>query len=132
LQAETWRADPPARRGAKLAGTREQRIAAVQRALQEGPPRFTTAPRTNAGSVNSEGSTAQGAERARRFFNVDGTGVRVGVLSDSDDFREEAIASGDLPADTVTVPGQDGRPGSGEGTAMMEIVHDVAPGAQIF
>ncbi|HKE16739.1 MAG TPA: proprotein convertase P-domain-containing protein [Kofleriaceae bacterium] len=87
---------------------------------------------TNAGAALSEGSTAMGAERARRFFNADGTGVKIGVLSDSDDFKEESIATGDLPADTLTIPGQDGRPGAGEGTAMMQIVHDVAPGAQLF
>ena len=87
---------------------------------------------TNTGSATSQGSKAHGADRARKFYNTDGTGVRVGVLSDSDDFKEQSIASGDLPADAVTVPGQDGRPGAGEGTAMMEIVHDVAPGAKVF
>jgi subtilisin-like proprotein convertase family protein len=89
-------------------------------------------PVANAGSVSSQGSRAHGADRARNWFGVDGTGVKIGVLSDSDDFKESSIASGDLPADTVTVPGQSGRPGAGEGTAMMEIVHDVAPGAQLF
>jgi subtilisin-like proprotein convertase family protein len=116
--------------------TQEQRVANMQkalRALSEAPSSNAIAPAaTNAGSVTSEGSRAQGADRARKFYNTDGTGVKVGVLSDSDDFKEQSIASGDLPADTVTVPGQDGRPGSGEGTAMMEIVHDVAPGAKIF
>ena len=89
-------------------------------------------PGTNAGSVMSEGSKAIGADRARNWFAVDGTGVKVGVLSDSDDFKENAIATGDLPSDTFTLPGQSGRPGAGEGTAMMEIVHDVAPGAKLF
>jgi hypothetical protein len=87
---------------------------------------------TNAGAATSEGSAAHGADRARKFFNTDGTGVKIGVLSDSDDLKEESIATGDLPPDTTTIPGQDGRPGSGEGTAMMQIVHDVAPGAQLF
>jgi subtilisin-like proprotein convertase family protein len=86
----------------------------------------------NTGSVNSEGSRAHGAERARTFFGVTGAGVRIGVLSDSDDFKEASIATGDLPADTVTVPGESGRPGSGEGTAMLQIVHDVAPGSKLF
>ncbi len=87
---------------------------------------------TNVGLVTSEGVHALGVDRARKFYGTDGTGVRVGVLSDSDDFKEQSIATGDLPPDTVTVPGQDGRPGAGEGTAMMEIVHDVAPGAKLF
>src|SRR5262249_8429036 len=86
---------------------------------------------TNAGAVLSEGSTAMGAEAARRFYGVDGTGITVGVLSDSNDHMEESIATGDLPVGTIAIPGQDGRPGAGEGTAMMEIVHDVAPGAKL-
>jgi subtilisin-like proprotein convertase family protein len=57
--------------------------------------------------------------------------VTIGVLSDSDDGREQSIMTGDLPASTITIPGQDGRPGAGEGTAMMEIVHDLAPGANV-
>jgi subtilisin-like proprotein convertase family protein len=87
---------------------------------------------TSVGAVSSAGDIAHGANRARKQFNTDGRGVKVGVLSDSDDFREQSIASGDLPSDVVTLPGQDGRPGAGEGTAMMEIVHDLAPGAKLF
>jgi len=84
------------------------------------------------GSVVSEGVVAHRADDALHFFGATGAGVNIGVLSDSDDFKEDAISTGDLPADTVTVPGQDGRPGAGEGTAMMEIVHDMAPGAKLF
>jgi subtilisin-like proprotein convertase family protein len=120
-------------------GSRADRIAAVQtaeaawaerQASGNPPPVFTGT--TNAGSVVSEGDKAQAADHARRFYGIDGTGVKVGVLSDSDDLKEQAIATGDLPANTTTVPGQDGRPGTGEGTAMMEIVHDLAPGADLF
>ena len=137
LQAMTWRIDKPGSGAKYRTGTRAERVAAMQQAEQAwaGPrslPRDpTAAPIANAGSRVSEGDTAHGAARARRFFGVDGTGAKVGVLSDSDDFKEQAIATGDLPANTTTVPGQDGRPGSGEGTAMMEIVHDIAPGADL-
>jgi len=117
----------------------DERAESVRRQLRSAVERLTTPPastdeggQTNVGSVTSQGDTAHEAEAARHFFGVDGTGIKVGVLSDSDDFKEASIASGDLPADTVTVPGQDGRPGSGEGTAMMEIVHDLAPGAKLF
>lgn len=136
FSARTNRANVPnqARKFPPL--TQEQRVANVQkalRALKDAPASNATAPAAiNAGSVTSEGSRAHGADRARKFYNTDGTGTKVGVLSDSDDLKENSIALGDLPADTVTVPGEDGRPGSGEGTAMMEIVHDVAPGAKIF
>jgi subtilisin-like proprotein convertase family protein len=84
------------------------------------------------GSVTSEGVAAHKVDQALHFYGLTGAGVKIGVLSSSDDFKRQSIASGDLPPDTVTVPGQSGRPGSGEGTAMMEIVHDVAPGAKLF
>jgi len=144
LEAATQRRDAPRAASAKFPKlTREQRIAQLKKTIGRSlltlrPASATATPTagdavaTNAGAANSEGGKAHGAERARKFFNVDGTGVKIGILSDSDDFKEESIASGDLPANTVTIPGQDGRPGSGEGTAMMQIVHDLAPGAQIF
>jgi subtilisin-like proprotein convertase family protein len=131
--ATTNRADPPYRAGKYSKMTYEQRVANAQAAMKllpEGEARTDAI--ANAGAANSEGGVAHGADRARKFYAVDGTGVKVGVLSDSDDFKEASIASGDLPADTVTVPGQDGRPGAGEGTAMMQIVHDIAPGAKLF
>lgn len=84
------------------------------------------------GSVVSEGVKAHRADEAAQRFGVTGVGVKIGVISDSDDFKEAAIASGDLPPDAFTLPGQSGRPGTGEGTAMMEIVHDMAPGAKLF
>jgi hypothetical protein len=87
--------------------------------------------RTNVGSVTSQGYLSHKANQVVAS-GYDGTGVRVGVISDSVDALPDLIASGDLPADTVVVPGQDGNPGSSEGTAMMEIVHDLAPGAKIF
>jgi subtilisin-like proprotein convertase family protein len=141
---QTHRADAPYG-GGKFSGlSYEQRVANTQaavRAFAASPaaarpvPTINTAIRdaiANAGSATSEGSKAHGADRARKFYNTDGTGIRVGVLSDSDDLKEASIASGDLPVDTFTIPGQDGRPGTGEGTAIMELVHDVAPGAKLF
>ena len=89
---------------------------------------------TNVGSVTSQGYVAMGANKVVAT-GVNGSGVKVGVLSDSASAARVSalIASGDLPADTVVLPGQAG-PASGEdeGTAMMEIVHDVAPGAKLF
>jgi subtilisin family serine protease len=79
----------------------------------------------------SQGDVAHAAAQARATFGVDGTGVKVGVLSDSVDPAQLASlgASGDLPASvTVLAAGS----GNSEGTAMLEIVHDLAPGAQLF
>lgn len=145
LLATTRRIDKPGSAKFRTASN-AQRVAAVQAARAslsasatitpversgDATPQVTTATASQ-GLVLSQGDKAHAADRARKFFGADGTGVNVGVLSDSDDFKEQAIASGDLPADTVTVPGQDGRPNAGEGTAMMEIVHDLVPGAKLF
>jgi hypothetical protein len=80
----------------------------------------------------SEGDTAHRADEARMTFGVDGTGINIGVLSDSVDALANLIASGDLPPTVTVLPGQSGNPGSSEGTAMLEIVYDLAPGASLF
>ncbi len=90
---------------------------------------------TNVGALTSQ---AYISHKANLVVNagIDGTGVRVGVLSDSADATPGLISSGDLPADTVIVPGQEGPSpadgGTSEGSAMMEIIHDLAPGAKLF
>ncbi len=86
---------------------------------------------TRTGSTTSEGDTTHRADTARTAFTTDGTGVKVGVLSDSVDYLSNSQASGDLPSVTV-LPGQDGVPATGEGTAMLEIVHDLAPGSDLY
>ncbi len=86
--------------------------------------------RTNVGSVTSEGDQAQAADVARAQFNVTGAGVKVAVLSDSVDHLAASQASGDLG--TVTVLAGQAGAGEGEGTAMLEIVHDLAPGSDLF
>ena len=86
----------------------------------------------NTGSVNSQGDYAHGAASARLTYGVDGSGVKVGVLSDSVDYLANSQTLGDLPADLTTLPGQSGVPNSGEGTAMLEIVHDLAPGSKLY
>jgi len=92
------------------------------------PERYTT----NVGSLTSQGYVSHGANKAIAS-GVTGAGVRVGVLSDSATAARVTalIASGDLPADTTVLPGQQGS-GADEGTAMMEIVHDMAPDAKLF
>src|SRR6266404_3226671 len=87
---------------------------------------------TRTGSVDSEGDTTHNASLARSIFRIDGSGVNVGVLSDSDDFLGNSQATGDLPPDVTVLPGQSGVPATGEGTAMMEIIYDLAPGAKLF
>jgi subtilisin family serine protease len=86
------------------------------------------------GSVTSQGFVAHAANQVLAG-GMDGTGVKIGVLSDSalPDRVAALIASGDLPAAVTVRPGQEGPSnGKNEGTAMMEIVHDLAPGAKLF
>ena len=101
---------------------------------------------TCAGSVTSEGDAQLKAATARTQFNVDGSGVEVGVLSDTFDRNASAstravndIASGDLPGPGNpcgrTTPVEvidDSEPsGSDEGRAMLQLVHDLAPGSPL-
>ena len=89
---------------------------------------------TQTGSVSSQGDSAMLSDIARTRYGVDGSGVTVGVLSDSYDCKGGAaagVSSGDLPAG-VNVLLDDAGTGcssNDEGRAMLEIVHDVAPGA---
>src|SRR5215469_14960449 len=88
---------------------------------------------TNAGSITSQGYISHAANEVVSGLEITGAGVTVGVLSDSASAARIAalIASGDLPANTTVLPGQAGS-GSDEGAAMMEIVHDIAPGANLI
>ena len=84
---------------------------------------------TGQGSQSSEGDVAHRANVARLSFGVNGTGVKVGVLSNGVVNLAASQALGDLGPVTV-LPGQTGT--GDEGTAMLEIVHDLAPGAQLY
>ena len=86
-------------------------------------------PPTGQGSQTSEGDATHRAFAARGTFHADGTGVKIGVLSDGVTSLAASQALGDLGPVTVLA----GQAGSGdEGTAMLEIVHDIAPGAELF
>ncbi|MBS0321919.1 MAG: S8 family serine peptidase [Proteobacteria bacterium] len=103
-------------------------------------------PVVNSGSVNSQGDYAHRAQNARAAFGVDGTGIRIGVLSDSFNNlggADDDVINGDLPGpgnpNGYTTPVT--LIGSGdclqsfcadEGRAMLQIVHDLAPGATLY
>jgi hypothetical protein len=93
------------------------------------------------GTVVSQGDVAQGSDDARAATGLDGTGVTVGVLSDSYQCNPPAFVpgaptttaaqdavSGDVPP-TVQVLEDGSCPSTDEGRAMVQLVHDVAPGA---
>ena len=84
------------------------------------------------GSVLSQGDAALRADEARAMHNVGGRDVRVGVISDGILGLSQARASGDVP---VLVDARafssEGLNAGAEGTAMLEIVHDLAPEADL-
>lgn len=93
------------------------------------------------GLARSQGDRALGTDEARRDLDVDGTGIRVGVLSDSFDCRttplgspqfttaSEDILNGDLPDDVIVLADIADDTCLDEGRAMLQVIHDVAPGA---
>jgi class 3 adenylate cyclase len=91
---------------------------------------------TNA-SIGSEGANAVQVQQALSAtgLGVNGAGIKVGVLSDSFNNLGGAAAdeaSGALPAAAnVQVLKDLSSGGTDEGRAMMQIVHDIAPGASL-
>lgn len=100
-----------------------------------------------AGAVDDQADVTMRADLARSTYGVDGSGLKIGILSDSFDDRIGGTLSGngcyrtltgsapqttgDLPP-AVTVLDNGPRGVTDEGAAMGELVHDLAPGAQIL
>jgi len=87
-----------------------------------------------------------GTAEARLEFGVDGTGVTVGIISDSFDASTESVTTPDDDIALGSLPGP-GNPcgyiqpvevvkespsGADEGRAMAQLVHGVAPGARLL
>ena len=88
------------------------------------------------GEAYNEAETSMYADAARTEFNVDGTGVTIGVLSDSVNQYNGGLSAsyetGDLnPNNPVDVVADGAAGGTDEGRAMLENIHDVAPGASL-
>jgi len=99
----------------------------------------------NVGLVTSQGDSAQRSGLARRQFGLSGKGLKVGALSDSYNQligERGSVITGDLPGrenpNGYKKPVQvlrDIRPSElttiDEGRAMLEIIHDVVPAAEL-
>ena len=98
---------------------------------------------TGVGVTTSQGDAAMQSDVVRTNLGLDGTGIKIGVLSDSyNTLSGEAagIASGDLPGagnplgntTPVTVLSEATFVGIDEGRAMIELIHDVVPKAELL
>lgn len=88
-----------------------------------------TPPVVYAGSVSGESDAVLGTAEVRAKTGYSGEGMKVGIISDSADQWQEAATSGDLPPTVRVLYDIDG---IDEGTAMLEVVHDTAPGADLY
>jgi subtilisin family serine protease len=101
-------------------------------------------PKINSGRVNSQGDRAMFSENLRKRYNVDGTNIKIGILSDSYNVlngADEDVKNGELPGLEnpfgYTKPVQVlseaiDKSVIDEGRAMAQLIHDVAPGAELF
>lgn len=90
----------------------------------------TRGPVTYTGSIDTQGDTILRASAFRSATGDTGQGMTVGVISDGDKNIASSQKTGDLPANIWDDPNDVGsfKSSGDEGTAMMEIVYDLAPG----
>jgi len=124
---------------AALSGADIERVAAQAVVAKISP---IVGAQVHAGSVLSEGVAVLRADRVQDFLRVTGKKIRIGVISDGIEHIATATATqlpptetGDIPATGAGLPKVELCPlndnGGDEGTAMLEIVHDVAPSAAL-
>lgn len=99
------------------------------------------------GKTTTEGDRIMRSDLVRQIYDVDGNGIKIGIISDSFNLLSGAttdIANGDLPgqgnpngfSQGVQILKEDstadGITPKDEGRAMAQIVHDVAPGSELL
>jgi len=86
-------------------------------------------PVVNMGSVTTQGDAIHKTAYVRSTYGYNGTGMKIGIISDGVNHIADSKATGDLPG-TVHVLSDTN--GGDEGTAMLEIVYDMVPGAELY
>lgn len=90
----------------------------------------TAAPAPRSGTVVNEAVRTHATDLATLQYGATGAGVKACVLSDGVATLAERQAAGELP-EVQVLPGMAGPPGGDEGTAMLELIHDIAPEAEL-
>jgi cytoskeletal protein CcmA (bactofilin family) len=102
-------------------------------------------PISNTGFITSQGDITMRSNSVRDRFGLNGSNIKIGVISDSYDAKQGAqtdVNEGELPGiksngqpgehpDAVQVLEDLAQRGNDEGRAMLQIVHDVAPNAKL-
>lgn len=91
--------------------------------------RTVNPPRVHKGSVTAESDAILKTATVRSTYGAQGGGIKIGVISDGVDHLSSAKTTGDLPSDVNVL---DNSYGGEEGTAMLEIIYDMAPGAALY
>jgi parallel beta-helix repeat protein len=81
------------------------------------------------GSTVSQGDFILKSSSLRESYGVNGTGIKIGIISDGVDSLEDAQAMGDISYDVNILSNNIG---GNEGTSMLEISQDIAPGAELY
>lgn len=104
--------------------------------------------RVLSGNTTSQGDLAIITHSVRDAYSLDGANLRIGVISgsynsldtaDPNDGAEADVASGDLPGPnnpngrlSPVIVRNNGATQIDEGRAMLQIIHDIAPGAELL
>ena len=91
--------------------------------------REVIAPGVSAGSVTTEGDIVHKTADVRSDYGYTGKCVKIGIISNGVRHINDSKATGDLPDDVHVLSDE---VGGDEGTAMLEIVHDMVPGAELY
>ena len=86
---------------------------------------------TRQGRVITEGDAVHRSNLVRDLSGLSGKGVKIGVISDGVEDRRLSQARGELPSSIEINPNLPGYVIGYEGTALLEIVHDLAPEAEL-
>lgn len=79
--------------------------------------------------VTTDGDDILHTRELRNSTNLTGKGVKVGIISDGVSSLDDVVNTGELPSGIHVISNNIG---GDEGTAMLQVVHDIAPDAELY